>query len=281
MKLDELLGVKHLYDKHLNDVLKVFTTGSTYKKLGQGATATAFAQGDEYVYKFWLKDTSYEKYVNYCLDNQDNPHIPVLYSDIKKLHSFFTRVEDFPDKIRYIKMERLKPITNTTIWPGVSAKRVVGQNTNYDIHYDIHIASIIDNLYYMIYNNNKMMLNDTIQKITEENFKEKIIEYYRSNGDIKITSAALDEIFEVYKIMYDLRHSVFKDDSGADYHAGNIMMRGETIVITDPYADQESMELSDDIARAMKNLSQILKAKKNPKNKFVDNIKFKSGISKK
>lgn len=120
MKLDELLGVKKFYDKHLDDVKKAFVSnGSLYKKLGSGATATAYAQGDEYVYKFWLMDTAYEKYVDYCLDNQDNPHIPVLYSDIKNLHSFFARTEDFPDKIRYIKMERLTPLKERTRWPGL------------------------------------------------------------------------------------------------------------------------------------------------------------------
>ena len=42
MKLDELLGVKKFYDQHLEDVKKAFVgNGSLYKKLGQGATATA------------------------------------------------------------------------------------------------------------------------------------------------------------------------------------------------------------------------------------------------
>ena len=66
-------------------------------------------------------------------------------------------------------------------------------------------------------------------------------------------------MFEVYKIMCDLKKMF--GYRGADYHAGNIMMRGDTVVITDPYADEKSMDVSEKVAWAMKQLSVQIKKK--------------------
>lgn len=247
MKLDELLGVKKFYDKHLDDVKKAFVSnGSLYKKLGSGATATAYAQGDEYVYKFWLMDTAYEKYVDYCLDNQDNPHVPVLYSDIKNLHSFFARTSDFPDKIRYIKMERLTPLKDNTKWPGVTAKN--SKNKFYT-----YVETIIDFILESIQTGDDI---NSISDFKKEMFNDPTVE-------IDVSDKAWKDMYEIFKIMLDLFHTM---DYHADYHAGNIMMRGDTVVITDPYCDDESIELSDDIAGAMYKLSfQLKKKAKSPK----------------
>lgn len=278
MNLAELLGVKHLYDKSLDAVEKEFTKGSVYKRLGQGATATAFAQGDEYVYKFWLQDTAYEKYVEYCLDNQDNPHIPIFYSDIKNLHSFFTRVENFPDKIRYIKMERLKPINGKTPWPGI------GKSRSKSIYFADYvwfnsIEGIFRELNSMIFQYQK---DNSI--LSKHDFNEMILTSVNENKG-SATSTALEEMYEVYKIMWDLSKKVFRGKPGSDYHSGNIMMRGKTIVINDPYADEDSMDLRDKIASEMDRLTLNLKAKKRSKSELngdiPGDIPFKRGLSKK
>lgn len=264
MKLYELLGVKKFYDKHLDDVKKAFTSsGSLYKKLGSGATATAYARGEEYVYKFWLIDTAYEEYVNYCLDNQDNPHIPIFYSDIKNLHSFFARTSDFPNKIRYIKMERLTPINGSTKWPGVKIKnkkyeyyqRIIGIIS---ILYDFSLSKkLLDNFD----NFKKNMIIEFVRsfKLVDQAFDENEKESY----EISIEDFAWKEMYEIYKIMKDL--SEIFNRTGADYHSGNIMMRGKTIVITDPYADDKSMTISDNLAYDMENLARRLKQFKTKK----------------
>ena len=221
MNLAELLGVKHLYDKSLDAVEKEFTKGSVYKRLGQGATATAFAQGDEYVYKFWLQDTAYEKYVEYCLDNQDNPHIPIFYSDIKNLHSFFTRVENFPDKIRYIKMERFKPINGKTPWPGIGkGKSRIKSIYSDDYVWFNSIEGIFSRLNSMIFQYQKD--NSVLSK---HDFHKMILTSVNKHKG-SATPTALEEMYEVYKIMWDLSKKVFRGKTGADYHTGNIMMRG-------------------------------------------------------
>ncbi len=84
------------------------------KLLGQGANGAAIMIGDN-VYKFWMQDSAYTAFVQYCLTNPNNPFLPHFKSNIKKIPAFFIRHENAPDYVNFIKMEKLAPY-RTDYW---------------------------------------------------------------------------------------------------------------------------------------------------------------------
>ena len=145
-------------------------------------------------------------------------------------------------------MERLEKITENTKWPGVTVKK--RDSTKSWGPTPPKISTIISRMYW------KFCYNG----VTEEDFKEKF-KAYLELMQVEASPKAFEEICAVYKIMVDLR-KIYKDSSAVDYHSGNIMMRGNTIVIIDPYADEASMDSSERIGTAMFVLNRELKNKK-------------------
>lgn len=241
MRLDELTGVKHLYDKQLYDLMKAITApGSKFKKAGGGAMAQVFSHADGTTYKFWVKDKAYEKYIEYCLENQDNTHVPILYSPIKTLHSFFTRPKDFPNEIKYIKMETLKPIQEFEKWKGLKG------NFN-------SVESVIYKMIYYYDNNGKYIKQDKREKIkknTDLNFDPHFFDQYDS-----VTPEARKQLNDTFKIVQYVKKTIGKNNIRLDLHLGNIMKRGSEIVITDPMASNKAIQYNSDIQDAIEDLA--------------------------
>src|ERR1035437_2295795 len=113
MKLFELTGVHGQREKDMIQLLKdIKGEGSKFKIAGEGVFAQVLSHENGMIYKFWAQDSAYEKFIEFVQKNQDNDHLPKLKSKIKELSSFFKKPEDFPDKVKYIKMEKLEPITD-------------------------------------------------------------------------------------------------------------------------------------------------------------------------
>lgn len=238
MKLDELLGVKKFYDKHLDDVKKAFVAnGSKFKKLGLGATGEAYGKND-LVYKFWLEDSAYEKYVEYCLKHQNNPHVPKFLSKIKSIHSFFLRPSEFPDKIKYIKMEKLTDIGMEDKVPGLelddSSKPVIIDRWGWD---PLTYGFFVDNV---------------SQIISEEGNAKKSLDAFcdlLKEKNVKADNNWKKEFLEIFELMFDIEPLFIGDtNNNRDYHIGNFMKRGKTLVITDPYSNYKSMIFSGELA---------------------------------
>ena len=73
MKLFELVGVKGQKDKDLLQLIKDLDEVK-FKKAGEGAAAQVF-EVNGMIYKFWAKDSAYEKFIEFVEKNQDNPHL--------------------------------------------------------------------------------------------------------------------------------------------------------------------------------------------------------------
>lgn len=66
--------------------------------------------GDK-VYKLWMVDAAYEKWISYCLTQQSNKVIPKIYSKrIRRVTNIFMRDKRHHNKINYIVMEKLYKI---------------------------------------------------------------------------------------------------------------------------------------------------------------------------
>lgn len=112
MLLSELAGIKKYQDLGLEELITKFAEHSNYKKLGNGLFAYVFKHPKKNeVIKFWVKDDAYEKYLSYVEQHQSNPCLPKLLSKVKTISSFHDRVEAFPDKIKYVRLELLKPVS--------------------------------------------------------------------------------------------------------------------------------------------------------------------------
>lgn len=106
MKLDELLGVKRIKDLPKSSLVRFLDEYTPYKNAGSGHFANVFEK-DGVIYKFWIMDPAYDKFIEYVEKHKDNPHLPKFLSRRKQLTAFHRRHKDHPKKINYIKIEKL------------------------------------------------------------------------------------------------------------------------------------------------------------------------------
>ena len=214
MKLYELTGVKAHHEKSFDELDAMFGgKGSTFKPLGGGLFAKVYGHDSGVVYKFWAKDTAYEKYVEYCLKNQSNPFIPKFSSKIKTLTVFFKRPASFPDKIKYVKMEKLAPYRNQYL-PGT----------------DSPYYSVLKLLVSEVENDESF--ETVVSDITRFSKKGSIASVRKSYENL-LEEQPLKLIKELFDTLVDIHKHVGKLN---DLHNENIMMRGDQLVILDPAA---------------------------------------------
>jgi hypothetical protein len=204
MKLLELVGVKKFADTDLEDVISSMTT---HEIVGRGSFAVVLKNTSKpEVVKFWVEDSSYDDFINYVAAHPYK-HFPTLYSKPKALTAFFLRTKEFPDKIRYVRMENLKQISEDSIdW------------------------EVIRKMFYD--------LMDCRSKKDVDEF----VKFYLSHPGSRYKDEDLEALHRMVKNVPEFCHEMFKmikvviaPGRQLDVHSRNIMKRqnGE-IVITDP-----------------------------------------------
>lgn len=225
MKLLELTGVKALKDKDVTQLIHDLSSGdSKFKKAGAGVAAQVFVHEDGTIYKFWVKDSAYEKFVEFIEKNSSNPHLPKLKSKVKELTAFFKKPEHFPDKVKYVKLEKLTPITDDTKFTG--ARHLIAIDV---------ITSIV----------NAIELKDDLGTL--------IAELEEEEGDDleKPTIAAIAGIFETYQKL--LKYPGVSK-LNLDTRSANIMKRGNVLVIIDPVALGSEVKFNNLLAKELKGM---------------------------
>lgn len=219
MKLNELVGVKKFIGMNSTEVLDFLkNTQGKLKPLGSGANAVALTDGTD-VYKFWMLDSAYDKFIKYVQANQQNPFLPQLKSAVKTIPAFFLRHKNAPDKIKYVKMEKLSPVQNVTGY-------------EYPVSPDFAEKLNIDDAI------------DAIEALPRRSSFTEVLEKLKNNISKKPftmdpnTVAFLKTMHEIYGLV----------GGGAyiDFHDGNFMLRGDQLVFLDPLADDEDVELNDE-----------------------------------
>lgn len=229
MKLYELTGVKQLHALAISDLIEYYIEHSGYNFKGEGASATVFKHPtkDEII-KFWLVDDAYDAFIKYALENQGNEHIVKVTQRPKTLTMFHKRPtkdergDEFPNKLRYVRLEMLKPITKDTMVYGVAIRQLLKyfHETYAELepsefeHFDL----------------------DELPKIGAHVTK-------RATGHTtQVDEPKLRKFFETFVDMY----KSFGKAYNYDLHDGNVMMRGSVPVIIDPFSDVFSMTTSMD-----------------------------------
>jgi hypothetical protein len=225
MKLIELFGVKKYHKETFESLVKAFQADTGYKFLGKGYFAYVFKHPtkDE-VLKFWIQDTAYEKYIDYCKQNS-SPYLPKIYGSVKSLSTFHKRLAGFPEKIKYVRMEYLIELSNNDLKAAHTPKQIIDSMT--------HFFSRISPEKYLEYTKSGEW--DPRAK----RLRQVEVDIYWPNG---IPS----NIIELYETASKLP---LAEMERLDLHANNIMVRPSDnhLVLSDPVASDSDIDVMDEI----------------------------------
>ena len=224
MKLSELLGVKKFYDSTLEEVL--LSMSGDYEEAGRGSFGVTLKHSSKpTVVKFWISDSSYDNFINYVAAHPSK-HLPKLYSKPKELSSFFARPKEFPDKVNYVKMEKLESIRNEA---------------------DADLISFLFNQLSKMHSKKEV---DTLIKSLEEYKDSPHSEWVRLEELVNDLPKFLHEMFEML-------HHLLNGKNILDIHDENIMLRANgELVITDPIYNKSDMDKVESIQTALYHLKK-------------------------
>lgn len=246
MKLYELLGVKKYQHMTMQSLITLFEKKSGYTYVGEGYFAKVFKHPtkDE-VLKLWITDSAYEKYVNYARANQNDSHMPKIFTPIKSISTFHKRLEGFPEKIKFIRMELLNSLTYKYL--------DLKPNTNIQVVFwdlrDLFKQMSIQEMEALKKDGPSSSLKlksaykHAISHWKDEKIPDKLIDLYISAAKLPLSSG--DRL---------------------DLHDENVMARdnGE-LVLSDPIANQDSVEEWGEIMASSSDESVSDQEKSDPK----------------
>lgn len=209
LRLDELTGYRN------NPVFQLFQQSkdidsfvnaleeSDYnvKKLGQGVFGVVFDKpGSRDVYKvFTARDKGYIDFLKYVKANQDNPHLPRIYGGIMRANMPLNDVSYQGKDWIIVRMEKLQPAGK--IYPDE-----------------------LDMARYMQY--------APVQKPSEKEWSSKAHQLAAKKAwELKEEFPQLAEVLDWIVANQDESTGKY-----LDLHDENIMRRGDTVVIIDPYS---------------------------------------------
>lgn len=209
-----------------------FKAGRTNLKfLGHGQSGVALTDG-ETVYKFWFKDSSYEKFVECALAHQSNPFFPKFKSKIKTLPNFI-KINTHPGDIRYVKMEMLQPWKLTSdyqIWEDQAVIAKLGADKilnrmRFELMFDaVESGKSLDALLDLCLDNHR---------------KQEGIKF-----DLKAYRDSVNpDIVELLKSLILIDRALGSSDY-FDYQRSNIASRGNQLVILDPVCNDADANIS-------------------------------------
>jgi hypothetical protein len=184
---------------------------SGWKLMGGGVeAAVAMHPNREYVLKLFPKDSNYRNFVEYAKQHRENPHLPRFSRYIKPVPG-----TDWS----YVRMEELKEIGAGVF---VAGKKMVNDHLAEALYIRYTELSLHVNM-----NSFLSMLDKRIKKWIKRIESGKI-SYEELCDALQITPA--DAYWK--QAVHDI--AVTKMGQRIDLHPENIMLRGSTLVITDP-----------------------------------------------
>jgi hypothetical protein len=178
--------------------------------LGSGLNGTVAQHPKKpYVLKLFTRDQRYQKFIKFVEQNQGNKHLPVINKNLRQ-------IPDTP--MYYIRMERLIPISEQDLWtkyqPEMLYLTLLGIKNDIDISNpdEDNIKTILNNLH---------MGTNILRKV-----------------DFSALWAALNKSprpswVDISRKLVDFAYA--NDIDFLDTHNENLMLRGNTLVITDPF----------------------------------------------
>jgi hypothetical protein len=114
MLLFELTGVKHLYQKTWDDILKILESKGI-KFIGGGKYGSVFSHDSwDYVLKVVTNDPHYLAFVDWAIAHPSK-HFPKFAKKPLQMHTFHRRDKGSASRMWVIKIEKLYPITDKNL----------------------------------------------------------------------------------------------------------------------------------------------------------------------
>ena len=225
----ELAGVKRFKDMTSEEVLRFIHEklgNGKMRVLGKGAHGAALQIGDV-VYKLWMRDSAYTDFVKYCQKHPNNRFLPRFTSAIKQMPAFFDRHKEAPDIVNYVKMEKLQPIMN---------------NSYEDYEFKFNIPVDAEDGYGDVSIVTLGMLDGFFTHVSDTpNIFEKFITTFSQYREFNYKVEYMTEDLKLFiSTMNDLKRLNHK----LDLHDGNLMLRGEQLVILDPIYNPDDLKLA-------------------------------------
>jgi hypothetical protein len=252
MKLQELAGAKRFNSTEgggITDALDLlqaeFEAGRTSLRiLGTGANGVALTNGTS-VFKFWHRDSSYEKFVNFCHEN-NSPFLPKFTSKIKNLSPrvFYTATADEDGEnivkgVKYVKMELLKPYKGQggcEVWADKNIQKAIGvDDPELDEYGVVNFMSYED-----IWNCSGMSRTPRgalMELLSHHAFLNDHLEYEEL---VPYLEKMNREIIDMVGVLVKL-HTVFGKEDRLDFGPRNMALRGDQVVILDPIVNDNDI----------------------------------------
>lgn len=210
MQLTELEITKQFKDR--DQSLRQIVKKHGWYLLGEGIEATVAEHPKRiYVLKIWPKGSNYEHFVEFVQENQSNPHVP----------RFSRYARAVPGtKYMYVRMEKLSHIPHTKLIKSYPAELI----WIYAIGVKNNITSLSGNPWYFV---SDQMDRFGIKVDANTDLETDLKEVWEKFG---FPSPSWIEICENL-IRAAQQHGI----SRFDLHGENVMTRGQTLVITDPW----------------------------------------------
>jgi len=236
MNLNELIGVKKFQGKTRKDVQQHAENEGKYKILGAGYAGTA-VEYNGMVYKFWSSDPPYEEFVRYSMAHQNNPFLPKIFS--KKINTlpagFLNKDEAHPETIKWIKMEKLrqsriffkvtesgKTLRMKEIMRTAAQSKDIAKKMGWTQREAIEKG--------LAWN----AITSTSPRWQDEKNADNPPERLT-----KETKLLADTLYDL--VMIAQKNNIQLDDQ----HDSNYMLRGDQVVLIDPFWSTESVELNN------------------------------------
>lgn len=170
-----------------------------------GNQATVITSPDrKAVYRVWARDPGYEKWLAVAETMQDNQHIVKI---LGRLRTIPTRFKGLPKdvQLKFAKLEKLEPLADGPLHDMVSVADDILKNWSVSEREEHDVESFIETM---------AAQAETLTDDPEEGAKlKRIAEQHKS-----FLKTQLELSLKGYN----------------DFHAENVMLRGTTLVITDP-----------------------------------------------
>jgi hypothetical protein len=241
MKIDELQLKKDIQQlKNPEDVLRKYG----WKVIGIGMeAAVAEHPNKNYVLKLFEDNSNYKTFVKFALNHKGNPHVPVFFrgSETKELSKIDERstisipgiMSTIPGTdYSYVRMEKLAKITEKDLINRYSPEMMVlylngiKHNTtglNHELRQAMRNKIIVR---FKLMTASKSANTAFIQDLANDQSKQQELW-------VKMGRQPDDAWFNIADDLLQLSRQL--KTRGLDIHEDNVMLRGNTLVITDPF----------------------------------------------
>lgn len=213
MKIQEIELTKQLKDKFSDAESILLKNNWTVVGAGvEGAVGhpRSFKKKNKpYVIKLFFKSSAYKLFVEFTRQHQTNPHLP----------KFSKYTKNLPGNWSYVAMEELKPVRNISdLIPEIAALYIAGNKHQ--------IQSLSPRMFYLF---DKELEKKNIQLVDmfEPKHLQKVFQAFGHSPSQEWTTM-VDELCE-----FAINHGI----STLDTNRSNMMLRGSTLVMTDPFID--------------------------------------------